>query len=99
MIKTLFRILNIQQHVFCNLRIKYPLSTQYFFLTLAGGLFEGGLFDDAPMGEVPAVESSSVMGVSNVDQTLESVPPPHHESDDDDDDGHFDGPPSVGGHR
>lgn len=56
------------------------------------------MFDDAPMGEVPAVESSSVMGVSNVDQQLDSVPPTHPESDDDDG-RHFEGAPSDGGHR
>lgn len=60
---------------------------------IAGGLFEGGLFDDAPMGEVPPVESSSVVG--GADQVLDGMPPAA-ESDDDDD--HFGGPPSIGGH-
>lgn len=54
---------------------------------ISGGLFESGLFDDAPMGDVP------------VDQHL-SEPPPltapttHQDSDDDDMD-NFGGPPSV----
>lgn len=56
----------------------------------AGGLFEGGLFDDAPMPEVPAIESTTLS---------QEKPPesPMHDSDDDMD--HFGGPPSVGGHR
>lgn len=84
--------------IFCNFIVKYSRFKLVLFLNVGGGLFEGGLFDDAPMGEVPAVESSSVMGVSNVDQPLESVPAPHNDSDDDDG-RHFDGPPSDGGHR
>lgn len=51
-------------------------------------MFEGGLFDDAPMGEVPPVDS----------HISDSVPPPSHDSDDDDMD-NFGGPPSVGGMR
>lgn len=58
---------------------------------MSGGLFEGGLFDDAPMDVVPPV-----------DQGLQepSVQPPRsvRDSDDDDDMDHFGGPPSVGGH-
>ncbi|XP_054265906.1 double-strand-break repair protein rad21 homolog [Macrosteles quadrilineatus] len=61
---------------------------------IAGGLFEGGLFDDAPMGDVPPVESNSVIRQSGVDGGLDGVPPP----DSDDDDDHFGGPPSIGGH-
>lgn len=53
---------------------------------LAGGLFEGGLFDEAPMSEVPPVEHIS-----------ESQPAPAAESDDEMD--HFGGPPSVGAAR
>ncbi|XP_039301291.1 double-strand-break repair protein rad21 homolog A [Nilaparvata lugens] len=63
---------------------------------IAGGLFEGGLFDDAPMGEVPAVESSSVVGGGD-QSVLAGMPPSGADSDDDDDD-HFGGPPSIGGH-
>jgi len=61
---------------------------------IAGGLFEGGLFDDAPMGDVPPVETSSVIRQAGVDGGLDGVPPP----DSDDDDDHFGGPPSIGGH-
>ncbi|KAI4459377.1 scc1 / rad21 family member [Holotrichia oblita] len=50
----------------------------------AGGLFEGGLFDDAPMGEVPPVDS----------HLQDNAPPPPPESDDEMD--NFGGPPSVG---
>lgn len=54
---------------------------------ISGGLFESGLFDDAPMGDVP------------VDQHLAEAPPmpapaTHPDSDDDDMD-HFGGPPSI----
>lgn len=56
----------------------------------AGGLFEGGLFDDAP--DVPPVDSS-VMRQAGVDSM--SVAPP----DSDDDDDHFGGAPSIGGNR
>ncbi|XP_063909003.1 double-strand-break repair protein rad21 homolog isoform X2 [Zophobas morio] len=53
----------------------------------AGGLFEGGLFDDAPMGDVHPVDHTI--------QESQNLPPPP-DSDDDDMD-HFGGPPSVGG--
>uniref|UniRef100_A0A1B6CP11 Rad21/Rec8-like protein N-terminal domain-containing protein n=1 Tax=Clastoptera arizonana TaxID=38151 RepID=A0A1B6CP11_9HEMI len=59
---------------------------------MAGGLFEGGLFDDAPMGDVSAVEPRSVLGQNA--QDMGAIPPP---VDSDDDDDHFGGPPSVGG--
>lgn len=52
---------------------------------IAGGLFEGGLFDDAPMG-VPPVESSADPGLR------------HPPESDDEDMNDFGGPPSVGGH-
>lgn len=55
----------------------------------AGGLFEGGLFDDAPMGEVPPVDASIP------EPTPQDIPPPP-DSDDDDMD-NFGGPPSIGG--
>ncbi|KAF5286657.1 hypothetical protein FQR65_LT12488 [Abscondita terminalis] len=58
---------------------------------MSGGLFEGGLFDDAPMDVVPPV-----------DQGLQEQPVQSsrsaRDSDDDDDMDHFGGPPSVGGH-
>lgn len=54
-------------------------------------MFEGGLFDDAPMGEVPPVDQSIP------DPSSQPLPP----SVDSDDDGmdNFGGPPSVGGNR
>ena len=64
---------------------------------IAGGLFEGGLFDDAPMPpEVPAVETSSVLQTEEPEKPAEEVAA--HDSDDDMGD-HFGGPPSVGGQR
>lgn len=59
------------------------------FIFTAGGLFEGGLFDDAPMGDVPPVDS----------HITDPVPAASQDSDDDDDIDNFGGPPSVGGHR
>jgi len=62
---------------------------------IAGGLFEGGLFDDAPMpAEVPAVETSSVQQADDTEKLPEEANA--HDSDDDMGD-HFGGPPSVGG--
>ncbi|KAK7864948.1 hypothetical protein R5R35_004933 [Gryllus longicercus] len=62
---------------------------------IAGGLFEGGLFDDAPMpGEVPAVETSTTPVQPEPEKPAEEIAA--HDSDDDMD--HFGGPPSVGGH-
>lgn len=52
-------------------------------------IFEGGLFDDAPMGEVPPVDHAL--------QESASVVPPPVDSDDDMD--QFGGPPSMGGIR
>ncbi|XP_056637769.1 double-strand-break repair protein rad21 homolog isoform X3 [Diorhabda sublineata] len=52
----------------------------------AGGLFEGGLFDDAPMGEVPAVDATIP------EPTSQEIPEPP--SDDELD--NFGGPPSAG---
>lgn len=65
-------------------------SLQIFCKTFftAGGLFEGGLFDDAPMGEVPPVDASIP------EPTPQDIPPPP-DSDDDDMD-NFGGPPSIG---
>lgn len=54
----------------------------------AGGLFEGGLFDEAPMGDVP-----------QVDHLTDSQQPQPASGDSDDDMDHFGGPPSVGGVR
>lgn len=56
---------------------------------LAGGLFEGGLFDEAPMGDVPQVD--------HLTDSQQPAPPSPPESDDDMD--NFGGPPSVGGAR
>ncbi|KAJ8985324.1 hypothetical protein NQ317_008354 [Molorchus minor] len=55
---------------------------------ISGGLFEGGLFDDAPMGEVPPVDASIPA------PPQEDMPFPN--SDDEDMD-HFGGPPSIAG--
>ncbi|KDR16555.1 double-strand-break repair protein rad21 homolog isoform X2 [Zootermopsis nevadensis] len=61
----------------------------------AGGLFEGGLFDDAPMpAEIAAAESSSIQQAEEAEKPLEDAAV--HDSDDDIGD-HFGGPPSVGG--
>ncbi|KAF2894481.1 hypothetical protein ILUMI_11681 [Ignelater luminosus] len=54
---------------------------------IAGGLFEGGLFDDTPMDVEPAVDTAI--------QEAAQRPPSVQDSDDDMD--HFGGPPSVGG--
>ncbi|XP_072394085.1 uncharacterized protein vtd isoform X1 [Diabrotica undecimpunctata] len=54
----------------------------------AGGLFEGGLFDDAPMGDVPPVDTSIP------DPTPQDIPEPPPSDDEMD---NFGGPPSVGG--
>ncbi|XP_049780758.1 double-strand-break repair protein rad21 homolog [Schistocerca cancellata] len=62
---------------------------------IAGGLFEGGLFDEAPMpAEVPAVETSSLQPPEEPPKPPEVAAP--QDSDDDMGD-HFGGPPSVGG--
>lgn len=67
------------------------------FISTAGGLFEGGLFDDAPMpAEVPVVETSSVQQADETEKLPEEANV--HDSDDDMGD-HFGGPPSVGGQR
>ncbi|XP_050293087.1 double-strand-break repair protein rad21 homolog isoform X2 [Anthonomus grandis grandis] len=58
---------------------------------ISGGLFEGGLFDEAPIGEVPPVDASIPVPSTDL------PPPPPAESDDDDFGGdNFGGPPSVG---
>lgn len=51
--------------------------------------FKGGLFDDAPMGEVPPVDQP-------LQESSQALPPP---VDSDDDMDHFGGPPSMGGVR
>ncbi|CAH0553929.1 unnamed protein product [Brassicogethes aeneus] len=59
---------------------------------ISGGLFEGGLFDDAPMGEVPPVDQSIP------DPSSAPLPMAAADSEDDDDGmADFGGPPSVGG--
>lgn len=64
---------------------------------LAGGLFEGGLFDDAPMPqEIPNVENP--VPVSDEVNKL-NEPNIGHDSDDDMGDHFGGGPPSIGGHR
>ncbi|XP_025832371.1 double-strand-break repair protein rad21 homolog isoform X2 [Agrilus planipennis] len=57
-------------------------------LDQTGGLFEGGLFDEAPMGEVPPVDS----GLHEATPAPPEIPAP---PDSDDDMDHFGGPPSV----
>ncbi|KAG5865528.1 hypothetical protein JTB14_035899 [Gonioctena quinquepunctata] len=58
-------------------------------ITPTGGLFEGGLFDEPPMPDVPAVDASIP------DPSSQELPAMQHESDDDDDHMDFGGPPSV----
>lgn len=78
-------------------------------MLLAGGLFEGGLFDDAPMGEVSSVAEPSIVddGVINGRQSVAasrisvaaSVRDDNQIESDDDLDDRFGGPPSMGGQR
>ncbi|KAJ8866497.1 hypothetical protein PR048_032340 [Dryococelus australis] len=64
---------------------------------IAGGLFEGGLFDDAPMPpEVPAVENQ--LPVPPPEEPEKVADEPAAQESDDDLGDHFGGPPSVGGH-
>jgi hypothetical protein len=73
------------------------LARNVCFMLTAGGLFEGGLFDDAPLPpEVPAVETSSIQELEEPEKPPEEAAA--HDSDDDMGD-HFGGPPSVGGQR
>lgn len=60
---------------------------KFVIFCLAGGLFEGGLFDEAPMGEVPPVDASIPVPTQNLSS---------QDSDDDGDMDNFGGPPSVG---
>lgn len=62
-------------------------------------MFEGGLFDEAPMGDVPVPEVSSI--AEQQDAAAGAPPPPSIHDDSDDDMGdHFAGPPSpMGGMR
>ncbi|XP_033230081.1 double-strand-break repair protein rad21 homolog isoform X3 [Belonocnema kinseyi] len=63
---------------------------------ISGGLFEGGLFDEAPMGDVPVPEVSSI--AEQQDAAAGAPPPPSIHDDSDDDMGdHFAGPPSPMG--
>lgn len=62
----------------------------------AGGLFEGGLFDDTPM-QVPAVDQSGASDQLPQPTTSSALPQAQNgpQSDDDDDDGdRFGGAPS-----
>ncbi|XP_057372165.1 double-strand-break repair protein rad21 homolog [Daphnia carinata] len=67
---------------------------------IGGGLFEGGgLFDDAPIGDVPSLNEPSDLDIkvgTKSRENLESVNGPHQDSDDDGIDA-YGGPPSVGG--
>lgn len=66
-------------------------------LFTAGGLFEGGLFDEAPMGEVPVPDVSSME--EHKEPSAAAVATSVHDSDEDMGD-HFGGPPSpMGGMR
>lgn len=61
---------------------------QFLLLFVAGGLFEGGLFDDTPMAEIRPPEVSAI-----------EATPVAEAPDSDDDMDRFGGPPSVGGAR
>ncbi|KAJ8675050.1 hypothetical protein QAD02_010836 [Eretmocerus hayati] len=61
---------------------------------ISGGLFEGGLFDETPMGDVPVPDVSS-MG-DHQDPNAAAMAPAHEDSDDDMGD-HFGGAPSPMG--
>ncbi|XP_046435735.1 double-strand-break repair protein rad21 homolog [Neodiprion fabricii] len=63
---------------------------------ISGGLFEGGLFDEAPMGEV-AVPEVSAMGDQQDVAAAVGPPPPTNEDSDEDMGDHFGGPPSPMG--
>ena len=66
---------------------------------VAGGLFEGGLFDEAPMGEVPVPDVSSI-GEQQEPNAAAVAPSVHDDSDDDMGDHFGGGPPSpMGGMR
>ena len=61
-------------------------------------MFEGGLFDEAPMGEVPVPEVSSI--AEQQDTTTAATAPSIHDDSDDDMGDHFGGAPSpMGGMR
>ena len=62
---------------------------------IAGGLFEGGLFDDAPMGDVTSVDTSSLLQGVNLGHDKDLSVARDLDSDDDMGD-HYDAPPSVG---
>ncbi|KZS22071.1 putative Protein RAD21 [Daphnia magna] len=67
---------------------------------IGGGLFEGGgLFDDAPIGDVPSLNEPSDLDIKvgmKSRENLENVNGPNQDSDDDGIDA-YGGPPSVGG--
>lgn len=63
---------------------------------IAGGLFEGGLFDDAP--DVSAVDTSSLLQSVNLGHDKDLAVGRDLDSDDDMGD-HYDAPPSVGRDR
>ncbi|KAE8746795.1 hypothetical protein FOCC_FOCC006543 [Frankliniella occidentalis] len=62
---------------------------------ISGGLFEGGLFDDAPMGDVNSVDTSSLLQNVNLAHDKDLAVGRDLDSDDDMGD-HYDAPPSVG---
>lgn len=65
---------------------------------IAGGLFEGGLFDEAPMGEVPVPDVSSIG--EHPEPNAAAVASSVHDDSDDDMGDHFGGAPSpMGGMR
>ncbi|KAJ1521100.1 hypothetical protein ONE63_002802 [Megalurothrips usitatus] len=62
---------------------------------MTGGLFEGGLFDDAPMGDVTSVDTSTLLQSVNLAHDKDLSVARDLDSDDDMGD-HYDAPPSVG---
>ncbi|XP_020706770.1 double-strand-break repair protein rad21 homolog isoform X2 [Athalia rosae] len=63
---------------------------------ISGGLFEGGLFDEAPMGEVAVPEVSTLSEQQEV-AAAAGAPPAIHDDSDEDMGDHFGGPPSPMG--
>lgn len=63
---------------------------------ISGGLFEGGLFDEAPMGEVAVPEVSAISEQQDAAAAAGAAPSIHDDSDEDMGD-HFGGPPSPMG--
>lgn len=65
---------------------------------VSGGLFEGGLFDDAPMGDVTSVDATTLLQSVNLAHDKDLSVGRDLDSDDDMGD-HYDAPPSVGRDR